>query len=105
MRRMNKDELALFEILKNNDRAKKNNYEAIKLFYLSEYNKSFPDLSGLPSIFTIERYIRRLKQLYPKQLTSEEEREIKSNKELEYREYALDDNAPILPKEAIDKWW
>lgn len=107
MREMNNDELALFDILKDNDKAKNNNYEALRLFYKQQYDISLPDLKGVPNLFTIERYIRKLKQLYPSQLTSPKEREIKLEKEIEFKEMVRDDNAPLLPDDEgqIRLWW
>lgn len=108
MREMNNDELALFDILKNSDRAKNSNYEALRLFYKKQYDITLPDLSGMPSLFTIERYIRRLKQIYPSQLTTPREREIKLEKELEFKEMVRDDNTPLLPQDddgQIRLWW
>lgn len=106
MRKMNDDEKALMRILIESDKAKENNYECIKMFYEQEYGVIFPNLNGLPNFFTVERYIRKLKQLYPSKLTTAKEREIKANKELEFKEMIRDDNSPLLPnKEEQKKLW
>ena len=114
MREMTNDELTLYEIIKNNKDA--SNYELVKKMY-STYGIELPDIpKDLPSIWTIERQIRLLKQTYPNALTSQKERQIKAEKVSEYKDMALDKNKPMLPRNGLkqeqvslglfgESWW
>lgn len=93
MREMTNDELTLYEIIKNNKDA--SNYELVKKMY-STYGIILPDIpKSVPSIWTVERQIRLLKQTYPSILTNAKERQIKSDMEVKYKDMALDKNKPV----------
>lgn len=99
MREMSEAEELMYRILKNNKMARDSNWEAVRLFYLEKYGINLPKLEGKEAIWTVERMIRTLKALYPKDLTDAEERQIKAEKEMQYKEQALDRNKPIKPAE------
>ena len=98
MRRMTEDELTMFQILKNNKDCRNNNWEAVRRFYMTQYGINLPALRGVPTIWTIERMIRSLKEVYPNELTDQEERQIKEDMQSVYKEKALDRNKPMKPK-------
>ena len=117
MRQMNDDELTMFQILKNNRQARNSNWEAVREFYMRQYGINLPALKGLPTIWTIERMIRTLKEAYPRELTDAEERQIKRDMVDAYKEAALDKNKPVKPQktheqlgllpggENLKEWW
>lgn len=102
MREMTDDEKKLFEIIKSNTDA--SNYEIVREMYRKAYGIEMPYIpKELPSIWTIERQIRLLKQTYPSQLTNPKERQIKAEKETEYKDMALDKNKPYIAKNELNE--
>lgn len=104
MKKMTEDELALYKIIKNNRSCRNSNWEATRAFYKIQYGVDLPDLKGLPTPSSIDRTIRALKALYPKDLTDEEERKIKEDQISKFKEAALDKNKPVKD-EQIGLWW
>lgn len=113
MREMTDDEMALFEIIKNDTEL--SNYEIVRRLYSRRYGIELPKINGdLPSIWTIERQIRLLKQTYPSLLTNSKERQIKADMEVKYKDMATDQNKPIKPQTSEqsslglfgeNEWW
>ena len=97
---MNREEFAMYTILKNNRKARHSNWEAVRMFFKAMYGVNLPEITeDLPSVWTVERMIRTLKATYPKALTDSEERQIKKQKEAEFKERALDKNRPVLTEQ------
>lgn len=117
MREITEKEMVMFNILKNNPKARNNNYEAVREWYRQVYGINLPSLNGCAEEYgTVERWIRQLKSLYPKELTDPNERQIKSEMESKFKEAALDKNKPIKRKENeqtslliggsnLKEWW
>lgn len=105
MKRMSDDELALYQIIKNNRSCRNSNWEATRAFYKIQYGVDLPDLKGLPTPSSIDRTIRMLKSLYPKDLTDSEERKIKEDQITKYKEAALDKNKPVKEEQTRLEWW
>lgn len=110
MRAMTKDETALYQIIKNNKT--RNNWDLVRLFYQSQYGVELPDLKNKPTIWTVERWIRLLKETYPHDLTTDQERQIKADQETKYKEMAKPDNRPVKAPEqgslglfGEPSWW
>lgn len=109
MRQMSENEEVLYNILVNNKVARTNNWEAVRMFYWDRYKVNLPDLKQLPTVWTIERSVRQLKELY-KECNDSEAKKIHQEKEDEFKEKALVDNKPTKPsqykEEQIElKWW
>ena len=92
---MTEEEQTMFTILKNNPECRLSNEEALREFYLLMYGINIPKLDGTMKIQTVLRMIRTLKSEYPKELTDPEERQIKADMQMIYKERALDRNKPI----------
>ena len=108
MREMTTNERALYNILANNQVARNNNWEAVRMFYWQQYKVNLPDLRELPTVWTIERSIRTLKETY-RECSDKYSRDLKKEKEDEFKEKALDKNKPAktTPKEEQIElvWW
>jgi len=103
MRPMTEEEKTMFTILKNNPECRLSNEEALREFYLLMYGINIPKLDGVMKIQTVLRMIRTLKSEYPKELTDPEERQIKADMQMIYKERALDRNKPIKPVKEPEK--
>ena len=108
MRTMDKDEQALFDIIKGDTSL--NNYDVLRVFYEQEYGIKLPPISKeLPNLWTTERKIRLLKQTYPSLLTNSEERDAKAEQETNYKDMARVDNRPVreptLGLFGENEWW
>lgn len=96
MREMTDKEQVMYDILKNNPKARKNNYEAVREWYRQVYGINLPSLEKCEEQYaTVERWIRLLKSLYPSELTDDEERKLKADLEEQFKEKALDKNKPV----------
>ena len=107
---MTNEEARLFNIIKSNK--DKNNWDIVRSFYSQQYNIDLPELRGMPTIWTVESWIRLLKQTYPSELTSKEERQQKQEMESNYKEMAKPDNRPVKAPEqgslglfGEPSWW
>lgn len=96
MKYFNEDETLLYHILKTEPDARKNNWEAVRMFYQLKYHIDLPKLTGKKTVWSIEREIRTLKSMY-KECRDEVSDEIKRQQETEYLEKLLDKNKPIKP--------
>lgn len=110
MREMTNDELALFDIIKSDTSL--SNYEIVRKLYEKQYGLHLPKIGkDMPSIWTIERQIRLLKQTYPSILTDDKERAIKEEQVTKYKEMARDENKPVKPQQESlglfgeNNWW
>lgn len=115
MREISEKENIMFDILKTNKRCRDNNYEAVREWYRRVYGINLPSLENCEEQYgTVERWIRLLKSEYPNELTDSEERQIKKEMEMEFKERALDKNKPIRHEQTSllmggnnerDRWW
>lgn len=114
MREISDKEMVMFNILKNNKKARNNNYEAVREWYMQVYGINLPSLEKCEEQYgTVERWIRLLKSLYPNELTDPEERQLKEDMEDSFKEKALDENKPYIPNKQEqmglglfgEKWW
>lgn len=83
--KMTDDEM-LYDILKNNDRARKDNEECLREFYWRQYGIALPKMDKCLSMQTVFRKIRKLKEEHASLRGDEETQKAKKEKELEYIE-------------------
>lgn len=106
MRDKTKNEQLMYDILTNNKDARMNNYEACRLFY-KEFGIELPVIKDMPSIWTVERYIRLLKANY-KECNDDDSKSVKEDKITDYKEQFLGDNAYLTPEKHEQTklgWW
>ena len=102
VRPMNENEQILFQILKNNPQARKNNWYAVRMFYWQRYGVKLPDMGNLPAIWTIERSIRTLKEMY-RECNDESAEAVKKAQESKYKQQAIE--KPMKAEQIEMKWW
>lgn len=109
MRAMTKEESKLYQIIKQNKN--NSNWDIVRLFYKEQYNIELPDLRNVPTVWTVERWIRLLKETYRSDLTTKEERDIKNDMQSKYKEMALPKNRPVKEEQGTlglfgePSWW
>lgn len=102
MREMTDKEKVMFNILKNDPKARASNYEAVRQWYKQVYNVNMPSLSECEEQYgTVERWVRGLKALYPHELGDDSERKIHSDLETKFKEEALDRNKPYISQKEM----
>lgn len=100
MKDINCEEL-LYDILKNSDKAKSSNEEALRLFYWRAYGITIPKLDGTLSMQTVFRKIRKLKEVYPNLKGDDDTIKAKEDKVCEYKEIAK--SIPNIDKQKIEQ--